>query len=219
MTGLVLDPSADSLRVLFLGAHADDIEIGCFGALEWLRRRSGTLEVRWVVLSAKGRRAAEARRSAGRLMGEEAAEDGVQIGTLPDAYFPERWGEAKEWIARVSRGFAPHLVFTHHRDDRHQDHRVVAELTWNLFREALILEYEIPKYDGELGQPNAFVPLDEETLGRKARHLLEHFPSQADRPWFTADTFRSLARLRGVESGAETGYSEAFHARKLTLLG
>lgn len=204
------------LRVVLLGAHPDDIEIGCFATLRALRS-AREIEVRWAVCSGTGERRREARRSAQALL-EDVASEFFQ-GDFQDAYFPSEWGAVKRWLDRVREGFTADLVFTHHREDRHQDHRVVSELSWNLFRDALVLEYEVPKYDGELGSPNVFVPMHAETCRLKAQHLREHFPSQSDRPWFDEATFTGLARLRGVESGAREGYAEAFHVRKLILGG
>ncbi len=219
MRGLLFDPSTEPLRVLLLGAHADDIEIGCFGAVDLLRRNPMAVEVLWVVFSAAEARASEARASAEALLSRGFDGATIHVGDLPDAYFPARWADAKRWLDEVAGDFEPDLLFTHHRDDRHQDHRVVSELTWNRFRDAMILEYEVPKYDGELGQPNTFVAMEDEVMTRKTRHLIEFFPSQATRPWFTESTFRALARLRGVESGVESGHAEAFHVRKMRLVG
>jgi LmbE family N-acetylglucosaminyl deacetylase len=198
-----------------LGAHPDDIEIGCFGALAALRARGRALEVRWAVCSGSPERREEARESAERLL--EGTDARLHFGEFEDSFFPGEWGALKRWLLQIREGFDADLAFTHHREDRHQDHRLVSELTWNLFRDALVVEYEVPKYDGELGAPNAFVAMSPEVCRRKAEHLLEHFPSQADRGWFTAETFTGLARVRGIESGAPEGYAEAFHARKLLL--
>ena len=219
MMELALTPPDGSLEVLLLGAHPDDIEIGCFGALDLLRRSGREMAVRWAVLSGTKDRAAEARASAEALLGDGFQDWSVHQAEIPDGYFPGHWAGVKRWMADLRHDVHPDVVFTHHRQDRHQDHRVVGEVTWNLFRQSLILEYEIPKYDGELGSPNAFVPMEEAECERKVDHLLHFFPSQVDRPWFTAETFRGLARLRGVESGAPTGYAEGFHVRKMILSG
>ena len=198
------------LRVLAIGAHADDIEIGCGGTLLRLAERAGVREVQCVVLSASAERAAEARAS--------AAAFGAQLAvqSFRDAFF-RYGGEVKEFFEQLKGGFEPDLILTHHDEDRHQDHRLVAELTWNTFRDHLILEYEVPKYDGDLGTPNVFVPLDEEQARRKVELLLESFPSQAGKRWFTEDLFMALMRLRGMECNSPSGLAEAFYARKLSL--
>jgi LmbE family N-acetylglucosaminyl deacetylase len=207
---LRLELGGPRLRVLAIGSHADDIEIGCGGTLLHLARTVDELEVRWVVLSASGDRADEARAS--------AAAFGVELDVqgFRDAFF-RYGGEVKEFFEELKGRFEPDLVLTHHDADRHQDHRLVAELTWNTFRDHLILEYEIPKYDGDLGTPNVFVPLEEEVARRKVELLLESFPSQRGKRWFTDDLFMGLMRLRGMECNAPGGLAEAFYARKLSL--
>jgi LmbE family N-acetylglucosaminyl deacetylase len=206
----------DPLRVLYLGAHSDDIEIGCGGAVLELARARPDTTVRWVVFSAGGVRAAEARRSAKAFLGKSAAA-AVELHEFRDGYFPMEFGRIKETFETIARSFRPDVVFTHRRDDRHQDHRVVSDLTWNTFRRQLILEYEIPKWDGDLGIPNAFVPLSAAVARKKVRLLMEAFASQRGKDWFDEETFRGLARLRGLECRAPSGFAEAFHARKLTL--
>jgi LmbE family N-acetylglucosaminyl deacetylase len=197
------------LRVLAIGSHADDIEIGCGGTLLRLAQEVSELEVRWVVLSAAGERADEARASAAAFGAE------VDVQGFRDAFF--RYGpEVKEYVEGL-KPLEPDVIFTHHDADRHQDHRLVAELTWNTFRDHLILEYEIPKYDGDLGRPNVFFDLDEELARRKVELLLESFPSQRGKRWFTEDLFLALMRLRGMECNASSGLAEAFYARKLSL--
>ena len=202
--------------LLCLGAHADDIEIGCGGTvLTWLAARPG-LNVHWVVFSGGGTpREDEARASAARfLAGAGRAE--VAVHRFRDGFFPYE-PAVKEAFEALKARVQPDVVFTHFRNDRHQDHRVISDLAWNTFRSHPILEYEVPKYDGDLGAPNAFVALTPETLGAKIGHLLDLFPSQRGKPWFTEETFRALPRLRGVECGAPTGAAEAFYARKLLL--
>jgi LmbE family N-acetylglucosaminyl deacetylase len=197
------------LRVLAIGSHADDIEIGCGGTLLRLQREVPELELHWVVLSAAGNRADEAQASAAAFGAE------VDVQGFRDAFF--RYGpDVKEHFEGL-KALEPDVVFTHHDADRHQDHRLVAELTWNTFRDHLILEYEIPKYDGDLGTPNVFFDLDEELARRKVELLLESFPSQGEKRWFTEDLFLSLMRLRGMECNSPSGLAEAFHARKLSL--
>jgi LmbE family N-acetylglucosaminyl deacetylase len=204
---------AGPLRVLALGSHADDIEIGCGGTFLALAARR-ELEVHWVVLSASEERAAEARRSAEAFLG--GASRHVKVEGFRDAFF-RYGGEVKEYFEALKGEVSPDLILTHHGSDLHQDHRLVAELTWNTFRNHLILEYEVPKYDGDLGSPNVFVHLDEAAARRKAALLLDWFPSQRSEPWFTEDLFLGLMRLRGMESASPSGYAEAFYARKLVL--
>jgi LmbE family N-acetylglucosaminyl deacetylase len=201
--------------LLCLGAHSDDIEIGCGGTVLKLLSANPEMSVHWVVLSADGARAAEARSSADRFLAGAAAVR-IEVETFRERYFPYQ-PDLKEFFDDLGTRDRPDLVFTHHRDDAHQDHRVVADLTWNTFRDHLILEYEIPKYDGDLGRPNVFVGLDESIARRKIQAVLDGFPSQADRYWFTAETFLGLLRLRGVEARSPGGYAEGFHARKLVL--
>jgi LmbE family N-acetylglucosaminyl deacetylase len=205
---LALD--APMLRVLAIGSHADDIEIGCGGTLLRLAETIEALELHWVVLSASGERAEEARGSA------EAFGAVADVQSFRDAFF--RYGpEVKEFFEQLKGRFEPDVVFTHHGADRHQDHRLVAELTWNTFRDHLILEYEIPKYDGDLGTPNVFFDLDEEVARRKVELLMESFPSQRGKRWFTEDLFRGLMRIRGMECNSPSGLAEGFYARKLAI--
>ena len=201
------------LRVLAIGSHADDIEIGCGGTILRLAAER-ELDVRWVVLSGDEGRAGEARRSAEAFLGEVSWE--LDTPGFRDAFF-RYGGEVKEYFEGLKDAIQPDLILTHHGADLHQDHRLVAELTWNTFRGHLILEYEIPKYDGDLGAPNVFVHLEEATARRKAALLLETFPSQAGKPWFTEDLFLALMRLRGMESVSPSGYAEGFYARKIVL--
>jgi len=203
------------VRLLCLGAHSDDIEIGCAGTvLEWLRRHRD-VHVTWVVMSAPGDRRSEARRSAHALLRGAAKVDFV-AGELRDGHFPAQFTEAKALFEQL-KAFAPDIVLTHRLEDRHQDHRLVAEMTWQTWRDQFVLEYEIPKYEGDLGQPNVYVPLTRAVAERKIRHLLRHFATQRGRGWFNDGTFRSMMHLRGIESRAPDGFAEAFHARKLVL--
>jgi len=204
------------LAVLCLGAHADDIEIGCGGTLLRLVSERRRVHVHWVVFSGDPRRASEARNSAARLM-RGAAKLEIEIADFRDGFFPFEGAAIKERFESLKSRIDPDLIFTHRGDDAHQDHRAVSELTWNTFRDYCILEYEIPKYDGDLGRPNVFVPLDAATRRRKVRHLMAAFPTQRRKRWFTAETFEGLMRLRGVECAAREGYAEAFHARKLLV--
>lgn len=202
-------------QVLCLGAHCDDIEIGCGGTMLKLLAEYD-LKVTWVVFSSTPERAREATTSAKRFL-KGARQSRVAIHHFRDGFLPASWSEAKELFERLKTQAAPDLIFTHHRHDLHQDHRLINELTWNTFRNHLVLEYEIPKYDGDLGQPNLFVPLTEAVCRRKIKHTIDSFKSQRAKPWFTEDTLRALLRLRGVESASPTNYAEAFHCRKLLL--
>jgi LmbE family N-acetylglucosaminyl deacetylase len=215
MLALDLVRAGQELKVLCLGAHADDIEIGAGGTvLSWMAG-GARLDVLWCVLSAQGARATEAQASAEDFL-ENAASRHIALGAFRDSYLPYESAGAKEWLERQrARMPAPDIVLTHRSDDAHQDHRFVNELTWSLFRDSLILEYEIPKWDGDLGRCNAYVEIAPDTLDRKLVLLDSHFGSQRSKAWFDAETFRGLARLRGVES--RTRYAEGFAARKLVL--
>ena len=212
---LELDPTR-AKRILCLGAHSDDIEIGCGGTLLKLTRDNPGLSVVWVVFSAEGQRAKEARRSAGSFL-RHAATSKVLMKQFRMSYFPFEGPKIKDCFERLKKLCQPDIVFTHHRDDRHQDHRLVSDLTWNTFRDHVILEYEIPKYDGDGGQPNVFVPLEPEICREKVASLCRFFQTQSNKHWFSEDTFLSLMRLRGIECASETKYAEAFYGRKLTL--
>jgi LmbE family N-acetylglucosaminyl deacetylase len=215
MLQLSLDPQAEA-RILCLGAHSDDIEIGCGGTILRLIAQHPRLHVRWVVFSSNPRRRGEAARSA-ELFLQGAARADVSVLEFRDGFFPYQGAEIKEHFEQIKGEFTPDLVFTHYRDDRHQDHRQLSDLAWNTFRSHFILEYEIPKYDGDLGVPNLFVPLSGEIARRKVGHLMESFVSQHDKKWFTEDTFLSQMRLRGIEASEQTHYAEAFYARKVVI--
>ena len=214
MLALSLPPGP--LNILCLGAHADDIEMGCSGTVLRLLAEHRASTCRWVVFSGTGEREREARESAGQLLAEAGAR-AVDVHQFRDGHFPALLSGIKDVLEAVRRAFTPDVVFTHAREDRHQDHRIVSDVTWQTFRDHLILEYEIPKWDGDLGQPNLYVPLPRDTARRKTEHLLAAFPSQRSKRWFTDDTFLALLRLRGVECGAEEGYAEAFYGRKVLL--
>jgi LmbE family N-acetylglucosaminyl deacetylase len=211
----VFRPGGGRLRVLALGAHADDIEIGCGGTLLRLCAER-EVEVLWVVFCSTPERAEEARASAAHFL-RGAASSRVVIGNLRDGFLPYEGSSVKDEFEALKQQFQPDLVLTHYRDDRHQDHRQVSELTWNTWRNHLILEFEIPKYDGDFGVPNLFVPLSTATLERKIELLLAAFPTQAGKGWFTADLFRAVARLRGMECAAPERMAEAFYCRKAVL--
>ena len=204
------------LRLLCLGAHADDIEIGCGGTiLEWLSTYSH-VEVTWVVLSASGPRAEEARASASELLGK-ATRTNLIFSDFRDGRFPSVFDKAKTLFEKIKESAEPDVILTHSLDDRHQDHRLVAELTWQTFRDHLIFEYEVPKYEGDLGHPNIYVPVSDVNANRKINLLLAHFGTQRSHHWFKAETFRSLMQLRAVECRAESGFAEAFLARKCRM--
>ena len=216
MLPLRLSEKPGHLDILCIGAHSDDIEIGCAATLLSLVERGHQLRVTWAVLSASDERATEARRSADELLGE-VADLRVHFGEFRDAYFPADFGALKDHIADLRRKTSPDLIFTHSMDDRHQDHRLVAELTWQAWRDHLILEYEVPKYEGDLGHPNLFVPVSQAMARAKVDHLLAHFGSQRSKDWFSGETFLGLMRLRGVECRSAHGFAEAFVARKVVL--
>src|SRR5579871_4224907 len=210
-------PSRDGepLRILCLGAHSDDIEIGCGGTLLFLKSASALPRFHWVVFSATGRRGKEAEKAA-RLF-TEGCDQTVDLKGFRDGFLPYHGAEVKEFFEDLKAQVNPDLIFTHWRGDAHQDHRLVSELTWNAFRDHLICEYEIPKYDGDLGQPNLFSEINESLLRQKIDYILQSFKSQTAKPWFTSDTFEALARLRGVECASKTKFAEAFHCRKMLL--
>jgi len=204
------------LEVLCLGAHSDDLEIGCGGTVLELLSRDSPVNVTWVVLSGIGPRDEEARASAARFLGK-ARRQSIHVGKFRDGYFPSQHGQIKDYFEQLKRQVAPDIIFTHVRDDLHQDHRVVAELTWNTFRNHLIFEYEIPKYDGGLGSPNAFMPVSRATGRRKVRLLMQAFASQRSKRWFTDDTFLAMLRIRGIECNAPSGLAEGFYVRKFII--
>ena len=203
-------------RVLVVGAHSDDIEIGCGATLVRLIEEQPDLEVYWMVLSAEGTRCEEARASADAMLSTVKRRE-VVLHSFRDGFLPYEGAAVKDCFERVKGQFQPDLIFTHYGRDAHQDHRLVSELTWNTFRDHLVLEFEIPKYDGDLGTPNFFVRLEDHHVRRKVEHLLGHFPSQRGKRWFTEDLFQSLMRVRGIECNATSGYAEAFYCRKAVV--
>ena len=207
----------DNLKtILCIGSHADDIEIGCGGTILKLLEQNKNVNVCWVVLSGSDARAEEARRSAESFLAG-AAESRIIIKSFRDSFFPYEGEEIKKFFFEMQSGISPDLILTHRLEDRHQDHRLVAELTWNTFRDHLILEYEIPKYEGDLGHPNVFVPLSEAICERKVNTIVDTFASQHDKPWFTADTFWAMLRIRGIEAASSSGAAEGLYGRKMTL--
>jgi LmbE family N-acetylglucosaminyl deacetylase len=217
MKSLRFAAAGDHLSVLCLGAHSDDIEIGVGASLLTMIERGIQLEVQWCVLSGNGDREKEARASAADFL-SRVTQANVEVLTFKDGFFPEQGEAIKSWFESLKTRIKPDLILTHRRDDAHQDHRHVCRLTWNTFRDHVILEYEIPKWDGDMSQPNLYVPVSAATLERKIELLKAHFGSQRSKQWFDAETFRGLARLRGMECRAPERYAEAFFARKLNLV-
>ncbi len=202
------------LNVLCLGAHSDDIEIGCGATIRRLIKEHPNLRVHWVVFGSTGVRAEEALNSANIVL-SEVKDKKVSIKGFRDSFFPYIGAEIKEYFEQLKKEMEPDLIFTHYRQDCHQDHRLLSDLAWNTFRNHLILEYEIPKYDGDLGVPNFFVQLDEALCQWKVEHILSNFKTQEGRHWFTDETFWALLRLRGIESKSPGNYAEAFYCRKV----
>jgi LmbE family N-acetylglucosaminyl deacetylase len=215
---LLKSAGAASRHVLCLGAHCDDIEIGC-GATLLALQASARVRIHWAVLSGSVERRAETQRAMAALV-RPHARGTLTFGDFPDGRFPAHYARLKEFVETLKKKMPqPALVFCHERDDLHQDHRLVNEMVWNTFRNHVVLEYEIPKWDGGLGQPNVYVPVTAQRASAKVRALLSFYRTQRDRDWFTRDTFMALMRLRGVECRAPDGYAEAFHGRKLRLAG
>jgi LmbE family N-acetylglucosaminyl deacetylase len=216
MKSLHLGGKGDPQNILCLGAHADDIEIGAGGTLLAWIAQNRQLDVTWCVLSGIGPRQEEAQKSARDFL-QGAARSRVEVMQFKDGFFPSHCDEIKSWFEGLKKEISPDLILTHRCDDAHQDHREVSRLTWNTFRDHLILEYEIPKWDGDFGQPNLFVPLSRQILARKTSLLMTHFATQRSKHWFDEETFRGLARLRGMECRAPERYAEGLYARKLIL--
>jgi LmbE family N-acetylglucosaminyl deacetylase len=213
---LRLSPVGTELHVLCLGAHSDDLELGCGGTILRLLDELVLDRITWVVLSGDDERAAEAASSFRRLVGGRC-EMGILHGHFRDGYFPYTAVPIKEFFESLKADIRPDLILTHYRDDRHQDHRLTSELTYNTFREHFILEYEVIKKDGDLGRPNTYIALDERTVQRKLQILMEGFASQRDKSWFSEDAFLGLMRLRGIEACAPSGYAEAFYGRRIVI--
>ena len=215
MLKLELSVSKDQpLKVLCLGAHSDDIEIGCGGTVLRLLDEYSNLQIYWIVFGSGGQRGSEARKSA-KLFLEKAKQKVILIKNFRDSYFPYLGAQVKEYFEQLKSEISPDIILTHHRNDLHQDHRFISDLTWQTFRDNLILEYEIPKYDGDFGSPNYFVHLDEEICERKILYLMRSFATQKMNHWFNEETFRGILRLRGVESNAPSKHAEAFYSRKI----
>lgn len=208
-------PQKGPLKVLCLGAHSDDIEIGCGGTILKLLSEYD-VEAHWVVFGSRGQRNKEAITSANKFLAN-AKKKKIIIKNIKDGYFPYIGGKIKIFFEDLKKRVSPDIIFTHYRHDLHQDHRLISELTWNTFRDHLILEYEIPKYDGDLGQPNCFVHLNETLCCKKIENILNSFKTQKSNHWFTKDTFLSILRIRGIESNAPEKYAESFYCRKLVF--
>ena len=207
----------DPFVVLCLGAHSDDIEIGCGGTLLYLKQAVPRLKFHWVVFSAAGVRNHEASKAA-ELFAADCETD-IVLKDYRDGFLPYHGEEVKDFFEVMKKRVNPDLIFTHWQEDAHQDHRLVSELTWNTFRNHLILEYEIPKYDGDMGRPNVFVPLDAPFFQQKVDYLCRAFESQRAKSWFAPETFLGFMRIRGMESNSPSGYAEAFHVKKLAIGG
>ena len=219
MLDLVLDFNKQrTLRLLCVGAHCDDIEIGCAATLLAMQARAKRLAINWIVLSGSAKRRKETE-LAMRTLVLAANRGKLLFGDFPDGRFPAVYGEIKDFCERLKRLPDPDLILCHERDDRHQDHRVVNEMIWNTFRDHVVLEYEIPKWDGGLGQPNVYVPVAAKQARAKVNALLKAYGTQKERGWFTRDTFMAMLRLRGIECRSPSGYAEAFHGRKLRFRG
>ena|ERR1700761_3725205 len=216
MKSFKLAQAGERLSLLCLGAHSDDIEIGAGGAILDLLARGVQLEVHWCVLSGGGERGLEAKKSAEAFL-SGATTSHIEVGSFPDGLFPENSTKIKQWFELLKGRIEPDVILTHRSDDAHQDHRQVSRLTWNTFRDHCIFEYEIPKWDGDFGQPNVYVPITATALQRKIELLMLHFGSQRSKHWFDQETFRGLARLRGIECRAPDRYAEAFFGRKLSI--
>jgi len=208
-------PASHPFQFLFLGCHADDIEIGCGGAVLKLAALYPACNFHWVVFSANGVREMEARRAAGLFAGAHLLEPVLK--SFPDGFFPYVGADVKAVFEDLKTKISPDLIFTHYGKDAHQDHRLISELTWNTFRNHMILEYEIPKYDGDLGRTNFFVPLEENFCQKKVDFLFEAFASQRGKHWFAKETFLGLMRLRGMECNSPSGYAEGFYCRKAAI--
>jgi LmbE family N-acetylglucosaminyl deacetylase len=203
-------------RVLCLGAHSDDIEIGCGGTVLRMIEESKNIEFYWLVLSSNPKRAKEAERSANAFL-RGARRKTVVVKSFRDGFLPYIGAPVKEIFEEIKKTFFPDVIFTHFRQDLHQDHRMACELTWNTFRNHFILEYEVPKYDADLCSPNFFVPLSNGQARKKVSGLMRYFGTQRNKQWFSEDLFYSLMRLRSIEVAAPTKHAEAFHCRKALM--
>jgi LmbE family N-acetylglucosaminyl deacetylase len=203
-------------KILCLGAHSDDIEIGCGGAILRILEEYENIEVIWIVFSANHERRKEAEQSALDFLAKAMQKD-IRIEGFRDGFFPYIGGQIKEYFEKLKQQVDPDLIFAPCREDLHQDHRTISELTWNTFRNHFILEYEIIKYDGDLGRPNFYISLDEEICLKKIDIILKNFKTQMNRNWFTKDAFKSIMRIRGIETNSTVNFAEAFYGRKICL--
>jgi LmbE family N-acetylglucosaminyl deacetylase len=203
-------------KILCLGAHPDDIEIGCGGAVLKLITEIPKIQFYWVVFSGNKERAREARQSASVFL-TDAFSKTIKVQQYRESYFPFIGAEIKDFFEEMRKEFSPDLIFTHYMNDAHQDHRLLANLTWNTFRNHFILEYEIPKYDGDLGTPNLYFHLDESVVRKKVGFVCDIFKSQKAKGWFSEETFKSILRIRGIESNSPSKYAEAFYCRKIVF--
>lgn len=209
-------PKDRAVRVLCLGAHSDDIEIGCGGTILRLLSEYEDVEVHWVVVGSSGERDHEAVASANIFLADAKKKD-IIIEHFKTSFFPYVGEEIKHFFEKLKTEVSPDIIFTHYCGDLHQDHRLTSELTWNTYRNHLILEYEIMKYDGDMGRPNLFVHLDEAICRKKINVIMDCFKTQKEKDWFTPDAFLSLLRIRGIESKAPGKYAEGFYCRKIVL--
>ncbi len=204
------------MKILCLGAHPDDIEIGCGGTLLRLIEEVHKAQFCWVVFSGDEKRGKEAYESP-KVFLEKVKSKKIDVQQFRDSYFPFVGADIKDYFEKLKKEFSPDIVFTHYTNDAHQDHRLISNLTWNTFRDHFILEYEVPKYDGDLGTPNLYVHLDESHVQRKINYICDVFQTQKKQQWFTKETFRSILRIRGVESNSPSKYAEAFYCRKMVF--
>ena len=217
MINVILSSASKPLKILCLGCHSDDIEIGCGGAILRLCEQYPGSIFQWVVMSAVGEREAEARRGANSFVSPEFLQPPPLLKDFRDGFMPFQGADVKTTFEELKAFSSPDIIFTHFRKDAHQDHRLISELTRNTFRDHLILEYEIPKYDGDLGQPSVYIPLSLEVCQKKVEYLMNIFGSQRHKRWFQESTFMALMRLRGMECNSPSGYAEAYYCRKLVL--
>jgi LmbE family N-acetylglucosaminyl deacetylase len=214
MLGLKLDKS-EPLNVLCLGAHCDDIEIGCGGTILQLAE-SRPINCTWVVFCSNDLRAAEAQKCAESFLGK-AKHTEIIIKNFRDGFLPYVGYEVKDFFEEIKQQVSPDLIFTHYRKDMHQDHRIISELTLNTFRSHMIFEYEIPKYDGDIGQPNCYVSISNENMKGKISNITKKYNSQSSKHWFTADLFKSFMRIRGMEINSSDNHAEAFYCNKFKV--
>jgi len=216
MLNLKWSESDDGLNILCLGAHCDDIEIGCGGTVLKLIEEQKISQITWIIFTSNEKRKQEAHSSAEEFLKNIDNKD-IKILDYKDGYLPSLWSEVKNTFESIKQEVNPDIIFTHYRNDLHQDHRVVSELTWNTFRNHIIFEYEITKYDGDLGSPNVFTPLDQAIINRKGEILMRSFQSQKNKHWFDKSTIKAVMRIRGVECASPSHYAEAFYCRKMIM--